>query len=99
MMRNEIAFDRAPTPNFIAAAASFQHPSEVLGDPDLAASERRAILADWASDARAVENAPWLRQLDNGARIPVNEILAALRSLDEGSSSRLRRHHGFATIR
>ncbi len=79
-MRNGIAFERAaPTPDFLAAPAlNLHHPSEVLGHPDLRADERRAILAGWASDAHAVENAPWLRQLENGARIPVDEILCAL---------------------
>lgn len=99
MMRNEIGFDRASTPDFLAAAAGFHHPSEVLGDPGLAAWERRTILADWASDAHASRNAPRLRQVDNGARIPVSEILAALRRLDERPrAAALRRHHGFATI-
>ena len=83
MTRNEIDFNRAaPAPNFPASAASFHHPVEVLDHPDLPLSERRAILADWASDAHAAENAPWLRQIRNGARIPVSEVLQALKALD-----------------
>jgi hypothetical protein len=55
----------------------------VLGHPDLTVAERRAILAACASDAHAVEDAPWLRQLENGARISVDEVLSALRALDD----------------
>jgi len=101
MMRNEASFESAvPTPVFYAAPTlNFHHPSEVLGHPDLTVAERRAILADWASDARAVENAPRLRQLENGVRIPVSEILSALRRLDnEPVRAAFRRHHGFATM-
>jgi len=69
-MRNEVPSRAAPTADFLVAPTlKLHHPSEVLGDPGLTVAERRAILADWASDARAVENAPWLRQLENGARI------------------------------
>ena len=101
-MRNKVCFRGvAPTADFLVAPTpNFHHPSEVFGDPGLTVAERRAILADWASDARAVENAPWLRQLENGARIPVSEILGALRSLDnEPVRAVFRRHHGFATMR
>jgi hypothetical protein len=78
----------------------FHHSIEVLDHPGLTVSERRATLADWASDVHAVENAPWLRQLENGARIAVSEILSALRSLDDRPpAAAVRRHHGFATMR
>ena len=84
MMRNDISFlCAAPAPEFLAGPAqNFHHPSEVLGDSSLTAEERRAILADWASDAHAVEDSPWLRQLENGARVPVSAILDALGRLD-----------------
>ncbi|SRR5271166_710904 len=101
-MRNKVCFEGvAPTADFLAAPTpNFHHPSEVLGDPGLTVAERRAILANWASDARAVENAPWLRQLENGARIPVSDILSALRRLDnEPARTAFRRLHGFATMR
>ena len=45
-------------------------------------ADKRKILARRASDAHAVENAPFLRQLDDGSVVQVNEILAALRALD-----------------
>ena len=101
-MRNKICFEGvAPTADFLVAPTlKLHHPSEALGNPGLTVAERRAILADWASDARAVENAPWLRQLENGARIPVSDILSALRRLDnEPARAPFRRHHGFATMR
>ena len=91
-MSAEFVIDRAAaTPDYLAAPGpSFDHPSEVLACVETPAAERRAILAAWASDARAVENAPHLRQLENGARVPVSEILEALRRLDaEGADRRL----------
>ena len=42
-------------------AQAFEHPSEVLRDPDLTLNEKRAILASWASDACAVEAVPAMR--------------------------------------
>ncbi len=83
-MRNRIVFERAaPSPDWLAAPATFHHPSDVLAHPGLTVGERRAILASWASDAHAVEDAPQLRQLENGARVPVSEVLSALRTLDD----------------
>jgi hypothetical protein len=35
-------------------AQAFDHPSEVVTDPDLTLNEKRAILAAWASDACAI---------------------------------------------
>jgi len=65
-------------------AATFSHPSEVLAHPILSGPEKRCVLAAWASDSFAVEGYPWLRQLPGGGDpIPVGEILAALRRLDE----------------
>jgi len=62
-------------------AQAFDHPSEVVNDPDLTLNEKRAILASWASDACAIEAAPELRA---GPRAPVrfDDIMEALRSLD-----------------
>jgi hypothetical protein len=56
--------------------------NEILDDPKLTTAEKRAILASWISDARAVDDAPALRQIDNGVFVSVDEILMALRSLD-----------------
>jgi hypothetical protein len=37
------------------------HPDDVIADSGISQSEKRAILANWASDARVAENAPELR--------------------------------------
>jgi len=67
----------------IGGAAVFSHPDDVVSDPRLSRGEKKAILASWVSDARAVENAPQFRQLDNGAVVELDAILRALVSLDE----------------
>ena len=50
-------------------AQAFEHPSEVVDDPDLTLNEKRAILASWASDACAIEAAPDLRSSARGAPV------------------------------
>jgi hypothetical protein len=67
---------------------AFSHPSEVLNHPELSHAERRAILASWASDARAVEGAHWMRCLDNGSVVTLTEVLDALRKLDTQTALR-----------
>jgi hypothetical protein len=64
-------------------AHAFGHPSEVVNDPDLALNEKRAILASWASDACAVEAAPQLRSAPRGCSVRFDDIMEALRTLDE----------------
>lgn len=59
-------------------------PDDVLSHPDLTTTEKREILAGWASDAHAVVDAPGLRQLDSGAIVGLDEVLRALRALDDG---------------
>ena len=63
-------------------AQAFNHPFEVVQDPDLTLNEKRAILASWASDACAIEAAPELRR---GPKAPVRfeDIMDALRILDK----------------
>ena len=64
-------------------ARAFDHPDEVVHNPDLTLNEKRAILASWASDACAVEAAPALRRPPGSSRtVKVDEILEALRTLD-----------------
>src|SRR5215217_8161777 len=63
-------------------AQAFAHPSEVVNDPDLTLSEKRAILASWASDACAVEALPALRQAPGTSPVRFDEIMDALRTLD-----------------
>ena len=83
-------FDDLPTPSpsfdlddLLHPAQAFEHPRNVLADPDLTVNEKRAILASWASDACAVEAAPALRCAPGGRQpVSVDEILEALRDLD-----------------
>jgi hypothetical protein len=63
-------------------AEAFEHPSQVLADPDLTTNEKRAILASWASDACAVEAMPDLRAAPNGSKVKFDDIMDALRQLD-----------------
>jgi hypothetical protein len=56
--------------------------NEILDDPKLEIAEKRAILASWSSDAHAVDDVPWLRQIDNDIFLSVDQILLALKSLD-----------------
>ena len=65
------------------AATIYTHPSDVTSDPKLTTAEKKAVLASWISDARAVENAPSLRRLDSGAVVEVDSILQALVLLDQ----------------
>ena len=84
-------------------AQTFDHPDDVVHDPDLTLNEKRAILASWASDACAVEAAPALRRVPGSRRVvSVDEILEALRTLDklagENGSSWVRRQVRRASI-
>lgn len=66
----------------------YEHPSEVVSDPDLALDEKRAVLASWASDACAVEAMPTLRKAPNGRVVAFDEIMDALRALDRLAAAR-----------
>jgi hypothetical protein len=48
----------------------FTFPHEIVEDPCLSVAQKRAILAEWASDASAVESFPTLRLL-SGTSFPV----------------------------
>lgn len=63
-------------------AHAFDHPNDVVRDPDLTLNEKRAILASWASDACAVESAPTLRQAPRGRTVTFDDVIDALRALD-----------------
>ena len=69
-------------------AAIYTHPSDVTSDPKLTTAEKRAVLASWISDARAIEDAPALRRLDSGAVVDVDDIVQALVLLDEPAHSK-----------
>jgi hypothetical protein len=57
--------------------------NEILDDPKLTIAEKREIFASWISDAHAVDDAPALREIDNGILASVDEISMALKSLDQ----------------
>lgn len=61
---------------------AFSHPEQVVTADGLTRSQKRTLLASWASDRRAVENAPSLRQLDSGAVVSIDDILEAMTALD-----------------
>jgi hypothetical protein len=64
---------------------AFERPSDVVCHPTLSLSEKRAILASWASDASAIASCPSLRALEGlKAAVTIDEILEALSALDEG---------------
>lgn len=75
---------QSPLSGYLAIrAADFAHPREVLSDPELDPTEKRAILAAWASDASAVESRPEFRWLpDTPGPVALSHILAALSALD-----------------
>jgi hypothetical protein len=65
------------------SAPSLARPEEILGDLTFSKDEKRAVLASWLSDARALPDVPRWRQLDNGAFVDVDDLYAALRVLDD----------------
>jgi hypothetical protein len=67
-------------------AQAFAHPSDVVNDPDLTLSEKRAILASWASDACAVEAVPALRRAPGSLPVRFDDVMDALRALDRQAS-------------
>jgi hypothetical protein len=58
------------------------HPDEVVDDQQLTLADNRSLLASWASDALAVEDAPSMHRLASGAVVCVDDFIAALKSLD-----------------
>ena len=82
----ELNFDDLMRP-----ADAFSHPQEVVCDPDLSINEKRAILASWASDACAVEAMPGLRTSPSGATVKFDDIMDALKELDERARKRMKR--------
>lgn len=64
---------------------AFKHPRDVVSHPTLSLSEKRAILASWASDASVIDSCPSLRAPDGLATpVSIDEILEALCALDDG---------------
>ena len=71
-------------------ASAFDHPRDVVNDPDLTRHEKRAILSSWASDACAVEAVPALRQRPGTRPVHFDDIIDALRMLDQQAETAYR---------
>lgn len=68
---------------WLRPAVGFNHPREVLKDPDLSQADKRAVLASWASDASAVQDRPQLRWLlGTPEPVPLADVREALARLD-----------------
>ncbi|MEH2502401.1 hypothetical protein V1290_001212 [Bradyrhizobium sp. AZCC 1578] len=64
-------------------ATVFDHPRDVVADATLSLSEKRAILASWASDVAALTSNPALRELAGTRRlVTIDDVLEALSMLD-----------------
>jgi hypothetical protein len=64
-------------------AQAFAHPADVVNDHDLTLSEKRAILASWATDACAAEAVPVLQQpADAAPQVRFDDVVDALRILE-----------------
>jgi hypothetical protein len=61
-------------------ARAFAHPIDVVSDPDLTLTEKRALLAAWAKRACAADATPALSS--DAAPVHYDEIVDALRALD-----------------
>jgi hypothetical protein len=79
-------------------AHAFEHPMNVVHDPDLTLSEKRAILASWASDACAVEAAPALRHAPSGRTVEFDDVMDALRALDQQTGSERKRNPHYRKV-
>ena len=68
----------------------FAFPHEVVEDPSLSITEKRAILSEWASDASAIESFPTLRLL-RGTSFPVtfSAVMDARDQLDRAFAESL----------
>ena len=93
----EAATLRAPAVDpfdaIVAPGDIFRHPREVLTYSGLTRAEKRAIIASWACDARAVDSCPTLRRLP-GSRaepVPLDAVLAALQALMKSPPTGLQR--------
>lgn len=67
------------------ASSRLSRPADVLRDRCMPLEAKRALLARWASDLRAVENQPALRRLDDGTLLHIDEILDAVKALDSST--------------
>ncbi len=69
-------------------SATYASPEDVLRDSTLALSEKKAVLASWASDACAIDSKPAWRQPPGYSRpVAFDEIMTALQELDRSFTS------------
>jgi len=85
--------DRLDLDTLLHPANAFARPADVVNDSDLTLSEKRAILASWASDACAVEAVPALRKPPGRAPVSFDDIIDALRELDRQGDGRPMPHY------
>jgi hypothetical protein len=93
MINHDDRDDHYDLDELLHPANAFDHPSEVINDPDLTLSEKRAILASWASDACARKAAPALRRPPGKALVRFDDIMDALRDLDRQARENYRPHY------
>ena len=73
------------------SVSHYESPDDVLNDARLSNDEKRVILSSWASDMYVVDSQPALREIPGiPRRIRVDEILSALKKLDEDTDPRPR---------
>ena len=60
----------------------YYRPQEIVDDPQLSVSRKKAMLAYWASDIHAVAGVPALRRVW-GATVRIDDLMAAMARLDE----------------
>lgn len=73
--------------NNLENAGRCRDPIDVVRDPSLTTDKKRALLASWASDARAVPDHPALRRLDDGRLVSIDDVLDALKAIDDPERS------------
>ena len=84
-MRQNEPFD-VERDTFLHPAMAFEHPRDVVNDPDLTLKEKRADPCVLGTEACAV--APALRCVPGTGRpLPVDETLEALRALDKQANA------------
>ena len=68
---------------WLRPAVGFSHPRDVLKDPGLNLTEKREVLASWASDASSVREEPGLRWLlGTPEPVPLVDVREALARID-----------------
>ncbi|MGX9146292.1 hypothetical protein [Mesorhizobium sp. 128a] len=82
MTRESEILSQTEAPNPGSMSEMLGHPDDVLHHPTMSIVDKRALLASWASDARAVAGMPMLRQLDDGSIVTIDAIVGALKALD-----------------